>query len=147
MLKIFLRRDEKIMGKNVKVVVFCCNWSVYPGLQLSMLPEKLENSNVVIVTMCSGRVDPELILEAFSLGAWGVMVAGCPPGECEHNGNYKARKRVFMLKKLLEQFNINPKRLKLEWVSTGESAKLQKMVNSFVEEVAKLGPIREVAAG
>lgn len=131
------------MKGNLKVIVFCCNWSVYPGLQLSDLsPTEKESSFETIVTMCSGRVSPELILEAFHHGAWGVMVAGCPPEECEHNGNYKVRRRVLLLKNVLKQFNIEPERVALEWFSTGESAKLRQMMDSFADKVAKLGPIR-----
>jgi len=131
------------MREDPKVIVFCCNWSVYPGLQLSDLScTEKESSFEIIVTMCSGRVSPELILEAFSQGAWGVMVAGCPPEECEHNGNYKTRRRVFLLKNLLKQFDIEPDRVALGWFSTGESAKLRQMVDGFTDKMAELGPIR-----
>jgi F420-non-reducing hydrogenase iron-sulfur subunit len=129
--------------KNVqpKVLVFSCNWSTYPGFQLSRLdgPGKCSEP---IITMCAGRLDPELILEAFSRGAWGVFVAGCPPEECEHDGNYKTRRRILLLKKTLGQLGIEPERLALEWVSTGESAKLTKLVDDFTARVAQLGPQR-----
>jgi len=124
-----------------KVLVFSCNWSTYPGLQLS----RLEESGTVsepIITMCTGRLDPELILEAFSRGAWGVFVAGCPPDECEHDGNYKTRRRILLLKKTLGQLGVLPSRLTLEWVSTGESAKLAKLVGDFTARMAQLGPQR-----
>ncbi len=106
------------MGDEPKVMVFCCNWSTYPGLQLSRPPESDDAPLEPIITMCAGRLDPELILEAFSRGAWGVLVAGCPPDECEHDGNYKTRRRIMLLRNMLEQFNIEPERLALEWVST-----------------------------
>lgn len=133
----FLRRDE-----NVKLIVFCCNWSVYPGLQLSVSPTLIKTSFGVIVTMCSGRVSPELILNAFNEGAWGVMVSGCPPEECEHNGNYKARRRILLLKNLLKQLNIEPERVRLEWFSSGESMKLKQAITNFADGLAKLGPIK-----
>ncbi len=130
------------MGDKPKVMVFCCNWSTYPGLKLSRLPESDDGSPDPVITMCVGRLDPELILETFSRGAWGVLVAGCPPDECEHDGNYKTRRRIMLLKNTLEQFNIEPERLALEWVSTGESAKLKKLMDDFTERMARLGPQR-----
>ena len=91
--------------------------------------------------MCSGRVDPEFILEAFKKGADGVMVAGCHPGDCHYiNGNYKTRKRILLLKSMLEQFGLDTKRLRLEWVSAGEGGKFQIVVNQFIDEVFELGP-------
>jgi len=131
------------MAEEPKVVVFCCNWSVDPGLRLSIMPsETRKDPFTTIVTMCCGRVDPELILEAFSNGAWGVMVAGCPPEECSHDGNYKTRRRVLMLKNALGEFNIEPERLALEWFSTGEAEKLRKTATEFSEMIAQMGPIK-----
>jgi coenzyme F420-reducing hydrogenase delta subunit len=98
----------------------------------------------IIVSMCSGRVAPELVLNAFEEGAWGVMVAGCPPEECDHDGNYKTRRRLVLLKNILKELNIDPKRIKLEWFSTGESAKLQNTINDFVKELEKMGPIKKI---
>ena len=88
----------------------------------------------------SGRVDPEFIIEAFNRGADGVMVAGCHPGECHYlDGNYRARRRVNLLRKMLPQFGIDPRRLRLEWVSASEAAKFQETINNFIEEIIKLG--------
>jgi F420-non-reducing hydrogenase iron-sulfur subunit len=93
----------------------------------------------IIRTMCSGRVDPELIINAFSRGADGVLIAGCHPGDCHYmTGNYKTRRRYFLLKKMISQLGINPERLKLEWISASESQKFQSTINEFVEKIAKL---------
>lgn len=125
-----------------RIVVFCCNWAIYPGLQLSrMAPDAAAPLYATIVTMCAGRVSPELVLEAFSRGACGVLVAGCPPGECDHDGNYDARRRMALLRKALEQFGIEPGRLAVEWVSAGESAKLEKIAGAFSDRIAEMGPI------
>ena len=93
--------------------------------------------------MCSGRVAPELILKAFEGGAWGVMVAGCPPEECEHDGNYKARRRVLLLKNSLKQMDIEPERLRMVWFSKGQSKKLKSAIDNFLKDINKLGPIKE----
>jgi len=136
--------EEIIKQHGKKLVVFACNWSMFPGMQLSESPTLIKTSYGIIVSMCSGRVAPELILKAFDGGAWGVMVAGCPPEECDHDGNYKTRRRLVLLKNVLNELNINPKRIKLEWFSTGESAKLQNEINDFVKEIEKMGPINKM---
>jgi coenzyme F420-reducing hydrogenase delta subunit len=131
------------MSETPKVVVFSCNWSVYPGLQLSRLLPKDEEDKPFenIVTMCSGRVSPELVMEAFARGAWGVMVAGCPPDECEHDGNYKTRRRMTLLKSVLKDFGIDPERLGVAWFKVDEAAKLSKTINEFVDKIGQMGPI------
>lgn len=130
------------MNENARIIVFCCNWSVFPGLQLSESPTLISTPYGIIVTMCSGRVTPELVLHAFKEGAWGVMVAGCPPEECDHDGNYKSRRRILLLKNLLKQLNIEPERVRMGWFSRGESAKLKQAADDFNEEISRLGPIR-----
>ena len=137
-VKQILKENEK------KLIVFACNWSVFPGMQLSESPTLIKTPYGIIISMCSGRVAPELILNAFEEGAWGVMVAGCPPEECDHDGNYKTRRRLVLLKNVLKELNINPKRIKLEWFSTGESAKLSKAIDEYVKELEKMGPIKKI---
>ncbi len=131
-------------NKDMKAIVFCCNWSIFPGMQLSEPPTLIKTPYGLIVSMCSGRIAPELVLNAFDEGAWGVMVAGCPPEECDHDGNYKTRRRLILLKRVLKDLNIEPNRIKLEWFSTGESAKLSKSIDGFVKDLEKLGPIKKM---
>ena len=128
---------------ETKFIVFICNWSLFPGLQMSQSQTLIKTPYGMIITMCAGRINPELILHAFKEGAWGVMVAGCPPKECEHDGNYKARRRVLLLKSSLKQMNIEPERLRMVWFSKGQSAKLKKAINDFLKDIEKLGPIKE----
>jgi coenzyme F420-reducing hydrogenase delta subunit/formate hydrogenlyase subunit 6/NADH:ubiquinone oxidoreductase subunit I len=134
-----VRRILKEDGK--RLLVFACNYSIFPGMQLSKSETIVKTPYGVIVTMCSGRVAPELVLDAFEEGAWGVMVAGCPPEECDHDGNYKTRRRLVLLKKVLSELNIDPNRVKLEWFSTGESVKLKQSIENFAKELDKMGPI------
>jgi coenzyme F420-reducing hydrogenase delta subunit/formate hydrogenlyase subunit 6/NADH:ubiquinone oxidoreductase subunit I len=135
-VKEIIKQDRK------KLVVFVCNWSMFPGMQLSESPTLIKTSYGIIVNMCSGRLAPELVLNAFQEGAWGVMVAGCPPEECDHDGNYKTRRRLVLLKNVLKELNIDPNRIKLEWFSTGESAKLKQEISGFLKELDKLGPVK-----
>ena len=127
-----------------KLIVFACNWSLFPGMQLSESPALIKTSYGVIVSMCSGRVAPELVLKAFEEGAWGVMVAGCPPEECDHDGNYKTKRRLLLLKNVLKELNMNPNRIRLEWFSTGESAKLSRTIDNFLKDLEKMGPINKM---
>lgn len=127
---------------SVKTITFFCEWSSYPGLQLTLFPgEETDSNHKMMVAMCQGRISPELILEAFSNGAAGVMIACCPPDECEHDANYKAVRRFFLLKSILREFGINPKRLRIEKVSKGDAAGLKKIQKSFESEIEELGPI------
>ncbi|KYK29310.1 coenzyme F420-reducing hydrogenase [Thermoplasmatales archaeon SG8-52-1] len=138
------RVKEVLKQEGKKLVVFACNWSMFPGLQLSQSPTLVKTPYGIIVSMCSGRVAPELILNAFEEGAWGVLVAGCPPEECDHDGNYKTRRRLILLKNILKELNIDSRRIKLEWFSTNESAKLQNVINDFMKELEKMGPIKKI---
>jgi F420-non-reducing hydrogenase iron-sulfur subunit len=125
-----------------KILVFCCNWCAYAGGDLAGISRyQIKPHFRVIRTMCSARVDPEWIMEAFRLGADGVMVAGCHPGDCHYiGGNYRTRRRIAMLSSLLMQFGLNKERLGLAWISAGEAEKFAMTMNDFIERITKLGP-------
>ncbi len=125
-----------------RILVFCCNWCSYAGADLAGVSRlQMPSDFRVIRTMCSARVDPEFILEAFRKGADGVLVAGCHPGDCHYiGGNYRTRRRIALLRQVLRQFGLNPKRLRLEWVSAGEGQKFASTITSFVRDVRELGP-------
>jgi F420-non-reducing hydrogenase iron-sulfur subunit len=93
--------------------------------------------------MCSGRIDPAFVLEAFKDGADGVLVAGCHlPSDCHYiSGNFKALRRINLLKDVLKEFGIEPERLRLEWISASEGDKFAAVVRDMTEQVRKLGPI------
>jgi F420-non-reducing hydrogenase iron-sulfur subunit len=130
-------------GFEPKIVVFCCNWCSYTGADLAGTSRlKIKPNFRVIRTMCSGRVEPTFIFYAFARGADGVMVAGCHPGDCHYStGNYKAGRRVMLLRKVLSQLGIEPERLRLEWISASEGTKFQSTVNTFIDEITELGPL------
>ena len=126
-----------------KIVIFCCNWGACAGTDVADLSRlKNESYSRVIRTMCSGRIEPTFVLHAFSSGADGVVIAGCHPGDCHYNsGNYKAMRRVMLLRNMLPQLGIEPERLRLEWISASEGPKFQSAVNGFIDEVTKLGSL------
>jgi F420-non-reducing hydrogenase iron-sulfur subunit len=132
-----------------KIIVFCCNWCAYAGGDLAGISRyQIKPYFRVIRTLCSARVDPEWIMEAFRLGADGVMVAGCHPGDCHYiGGNYRTRRRVALLRSLLGQFGLNPERLELAWISAGEAEKFATTVNKFIGRIIELGPSPYSKAG
>jgi F420-non-reducing hydrogenase iron-sulfur subunit len=125
-----------------RIVGFLCNWCAYAGADLAGVSRIQYPPNLRIVrVMCSGRIDPAFVLEAFKSGADGVLVAGCHPGDCHYiSGNFKAYRRTLMLKKLLEQFGLEPERLRLEWVSASEGDRFATVIKDMVKEIKKLGP-------
>jgi len=127
-----------------RIVGFLCNWCSYTGADLAGTSRMKSAPNLRIVRlMCSGRVDPSFILRAFQLGADGVLVMGCHPGDCHYQeGNFKALRRVLLLKRVLREFGIDERRLRLEWVSAAEGEKFAKISTDFTEEVRALGPLR-----
>jgi len=125
-----------------KIVGFFCNWCSYAGADLAGTSRIKCPPNVrVIRVMCSGRVDERLILKAFAMGADGVLVCGCHPGDCHYQkGNLNARRRVTGLKPFLEAVGIGGDRLRLEWISASEAPRVAETVKSFTETIRERGP-------
>jgi len=132
-----------------RIVGFLCNWCAYGGADLAGTSRLQYPTNVDIIrVMCSGRVDPTFVLKAFQLGADGVLICGCHPGDCHYSeGNYKTARRVPILIKLLEQFGIEPERLRLEWVSASEGERFAAIVNEMTEQIRELGPFSRNGGG
>jgi F420-non-reducing hydrogenase iron-sulfur subunit len=129
-----------------RIVAFFCNWCTYLAADLAGTSRMKYAPNVsVIRVMCSGRVDPQFVLDAFAKGADGVLVGGCHPGDCHYQeGNYKTLRRMRLLKRLLKGMGIEEKRFRLEWISGSEADRLKNVVNEMVEDVRKLGPLNHV---
>ncbi len=127
-----------------RIVAFLCNWCSYTGADLAGISRIPWSPAVRIVrVMCSGRMDPTFVVKAFRLGADAVIVSGCHPGDCHYQkGNYKALRRVHLLKRLLADFGIEPERLRLVWVSASEGAEWAKIANEMERTVYHLGPLK-----
>lgn len=126
-----------------KIVGFLCNWCAYAGADLAGVSRLQYPPNVRIIrVMCSGRIDPTFVFEAFKDGADGVLVAGCHlPSDCHYlSGNFKAQRRVMLTKKVLQQFGIEPDRLRIEWVSASEGDRFASVMKEMVQVIKKLGP-------
>jgi F420-non-reducing hydrogenase iron-sulfur subunit len=130
-------------NSDPKIIAFCCNWCSYAGADAAGTARlQVKPHFRIIRTMCSSRIDPELILESLKKGAWGVIIAGCHPGDCHYvNGNYKTQRRIALLKNLLEELGIEQQRVRLEWISANEGGKFQKVMNEFIDEITALGPL------
>src|SRR5512137_789679 len=125
-----------------KIVAFLCNWCSYRGADLAGTSRIKCAANVrAIRVMCSGRVEPAFVLRAFELGADGVLVLGCHPGDCHYaEGNYKALRRMELLGRALIQLGIEEDRFRLDWVSASEGDRFSHIVNDITEKVRALGP-------
>ncbi|MCR4411070.1 MAG: hydrogenase iron-sulfur subunit [Thermoguttaceae bacterium] len=126
-----------------KIVGFLCNWCSYRAADLAGSARIKHAPNVRIIrVMCSGRVDPTFVLKALALGADGVMVAGCHPGECHYlEQNYKAMRRFHMLKHALQAMGVDDQRVRLVWASAAEGQQLADAIDQLVEDVRRLGPL------
>jgi F420-non-reducing hydrogenase iron-sulfur subunit len=126
-----------------KIVGFLCNWCAYSGADLAGV-SRLQSSPTLrpVRLMCSGRIDPGFVFDAFTAGADGVLMAGCHPGDCHYTeGNYLALKRKLMLDRTLGGFGIDPKRVRLEWISASEGEKYARVSWEMEEQIRELGPL------
>ncbi len=125
-----------------KIIGFFCNWCTYPGFdQAGVNKLELPASIAPIRVMCSGRIAPQMILNAILRGADGVIVTGCHPGECHYEeGNYYGRRRFVLTETAFKALGLDSNRLKLAWFSAAESRNLSKIVNEFTNDIQKIGP-------
>jgi len=125
-----------------KILGFCCNWCAYAGADLAGINRNQYPPNIRIIrVMCSGTIDPLYIMKAFQKGTDGVFIGGCHIGDCHYqDGNHRAKKRVAVVKKILSYLGIDPRRVRLEWVSAAEGQKFAQVMNDFVAEIKRLGP-------
>ena len=125
-----------------KIVAFLCKWCSSAGSDLAGVSRMEYPANVVpIQVMCSGSVSPLYILSAFNKGADGVLVSGCHPGDCHYiKGNFYARRRIALVKRLLEFIGLEPQRFQMSWVSAAEGTKYTQIIKDFVQELKPLGP-------
>jgi F420-non-reducing hydrogenase iron-sulfur subunit len=125
-------------------VAFFCTWCTYTAADLAGTARLIHAPNARIVRlMCSGRLDPQFVLAAFRGGADGVLIGGCHPGDCHYQeGNYKALRRVTLLRRMLATMGIEPERLRLAWISASEGDRVQHVMNEMAEAMKVLGPLR-----
>jgi F420-non-reducing hydrogenase iron-sulfur subunit len=131
-------------GFEPKIIVFLCNWCSYEGADAAGRSRREFPSGNLreIRVMCSGRVDPRFVLEAFRIGVDGVLILGCAPGDCHYKtGNIEALKRIPLLEQILEQNGIKNDRIRFDSVSAGDGEKFARIAGEMVEAVKELGPL------
>jgi F420-non-reducing hydrogenase iron-sulfur subunit len=126
------------------IVGFLCNWCSYRAADLAGTARLHYSPNLrPIRVMCSGRVEPDMVLKALREGADGILIAGCHPGECHYiEGNMKTLRRYTLLKRMLAQFGVEEERLQIVWASASEGSKLAETVDRMTEQLRALGPLR-----
>jgi F420-non-reducing hydrogenase iron-sulfur subunit len=129
-----------------RILAFLCNWCSYAGADKAGAMQQEWPANLQILrVMCSGRVNPELVMEALAKGADGVLILACHPGDCHYKeGNYRAAVRSELLATLLRQLDIDERRLRLDYVSAGEAERFTLIVNEMAAQLCKIGPLRSV---
>jgi len=124
------------------IVNFCCNWCSYTGADLAGVSRLQYPPNIRIIrVMCSSMIHLNLIIDALTKGADGVLVCGCHIGDCHYeDGNEKTEKRAEAITLMLEDFGLEEERFRLEWVSASEGPRFAQVVKDFTEQIKKLGP-------
>jgi coenzyme F420-reducing hydrogenase delta subunit len=128
-----------------KIVAFVCTWCTYAGADLAGTSRMLYPSNVRVIKFpCTGRIDPVFILKAFQKGADGILVSGCHPGDCHYMaGNFHARRRFAVFRKLLEFIGVDLARLEFSWVSAAEGGKWVEIVTELTERIRAMGQLTQ----
>ncbi len=124
------------------ILTFCCNWCAYAAADLAGVSRFHYPHNIRIIrVMCSGMIHPNLVVNALTKGADGVIICGCHIGDCHYKeGNIRAKQRVEGINLMLEDLGLEPQRFKFEHVSASEGEKFARIIREFVEEIKKLGP-------
>jgi coenzyme F420-reducing hydrogenase delta subunit len=130
------------MAFEPRIVGFLCNWCSYAGADLAGVSRFQYPPNIRIVrVMCSGRIDPLLVVEALTQGADGVLIGGCHPGDCHYiTGNLQASYKIDLTEKILELAGVDPRRVRLEWVSASEGQRFADIIRDFTGVLQQLGP-------
>lgn len=126
-----------------KVLAFTCKWCTYAGADLAGLNRMKYPADIRLLRVpCSGRVNPQFVLEALQRGCDGVIVCGCHPGDCHYStGNYYAKRRMMVYKRLLEYIGLEPDRFQIRWISGAEAGKFRDVITEFCNRITELGPI------
>jgi coenzyme F420-reducing hydrogenase delta subunit len=124
------------------IIAFVCNWCTYTAADLAGTARLGYPPNVRLIrVMCTGMVDPKYVIKAFLEGTDAVLVSGCNPGDCHYiNGNYKARRRIKLLKEILPQFGIEDERLRLTWIGASDGIMFAEIMTDMVAQLKGMGP-------
>jgi F420-non-reducing hydrogenase iron-sulfur subunit len=125
-----------------KLVCFSCKFGWGYLTDENLLSRQIKNWVPIV---CSGKVDSSHILNAFRQGADGVLILGCRGGDCHYqDGNYEAKKRVYLLHRILESYGIEKERLRIELSIDPEGSRIPQLVKEMSDRIAKLGPVKKI---
>ena len=135
-------RNEGTGEFEPRVLAFVCNWCTYAAADLAGTSRIQYPPNIKLVRlMCSGAVDPVYVLRALAGGFDGVLIGGCRPGDCHYqSGNYKARRRITVLREILRNIGLDEDRVWLKWISASEGSQFAATVSEMVESLKSRGP-------
>ncbi len=136
---------EKVDAKEEfepQLLVFCCNWCSYAGADLAGVSRFQYPPNIRIVrVMCSGRVQPSFVLDAFKNGIDGVLITGCHIGDCHYiSGNEYTRDRMIHVESLIKKIGIEQERFRLHWISASEGKQFSELITDFTNKIKEIGP-------
>jgi heterodisulfide reductase subunit A len=142
-IEVMISESMKVKNISPKIVAFLCNWCSYAGADTAGVSRFQYPTNARIIrVMCSGRIDPNFVLQAFIEGADAVFIGGCHLGDCHYlEGNFNAEKMFKKLAKLTDQVGVDRKRLRLEWISASEGKRFAEVMQKFIAEITELGPL------
>ncbi len=141
-VELYVRKESEW---EPKVLMFACNWCSYAGLDLAGTSRLRYPINVTVIkTMCSGRVEPTMVMKAFKEGVDGVIISMCNPGDCHYqDGNYKTMRRFALFREMMDSFGIEQDRLQIVGISASEARKAVQVIGDFVNRMFELGPFKE----
>src|SRR3990170_516390 len=141
------RRWERVstgLRFKPRILGFVCHWLGYGAADMSGVSRLQYTPEMRLIrVMCTGRVDLEFVLRAFSNGMDGVFIGGCRLNECNYvtQGNYHALTMTLLCRRIMEHLGLNPERLSIEFMSAGEGIRFAEVVNDFATKVKALGPL------
>jgi len=128
-----------------KLVCFSCRFGWGYLSDEDELASQIKNW---ISVVCSGKIDATHIMDAFQQGADGVLILGCPEGECHYqDGNFETKKRVYLLQRVLDAYGIEPGRVRIELSLDPEGKSIPDHVKKMSEALRKMGPVKAVPVG
>lgn len=127
---------------RAKIICFSCKFSWGYLTDEAILSREIENW---IPLICTGKIDATQIMDAFKAGADGVLILGCPEGDCHYqDGNFEARKKVYLLRKLLKSWGIEEKRLRIVLSANPDGRTIPQLLQEMSRDLTKLGPLKKV---
>ena len=124
------------------ILALCCHYCAYAAADLAGSMRLQYPANVRVLRFpCTGKIEPNDILNAFERGIDGVIVAGCLEGGCHFlEGNLRARRRVERVQGMMLEIGIEPERLEMYNLSSAEGGRFAEIVTEMADRLKELGP-------